>query len=101
MLGRELPAANEKPFEEYEEYEVEEGDTWDLIAAKVYGDPSLGNEIAAANPRVGKLEPGMIIRIPVLEEVPEEVPDEGAEEDALMNALMQQLNPPPPPYEME
>jgi len=53
------------------EYITTQGDRWDLIAYKHYGDPFRVPEIAAANinvPLHTTLPAGLILRIPVLSE---------------------------------
>lgn len=56
----------------FTEYTTIEGDRWDTIAWKAYGDASLYLTIAAANrtiPLNAVLEAGTKIMVPVLEEV--------------------------------
>lgn len=50
-------------------YTCVEGDRWDLIAYKAYGDASRYNEIIQANPVIisGTLPAGLVINIPILE----------------------------------
>jgi nucleoid-associated protein YgaU len=61
--------ADRIPYKEvkYYQYVTREGDTFELIAAKVFNDGSRYWEIADINPQVewpGKLTVGTILRIP-------------------------------------
>lgn len=54
----------------YVQYVTSEGDRWDLIAYKAYGDVSKMNAIIQANPLtfpLAVLPAGLTLRIPVLE----------------------------------
>jgi phage tail protein X len=55
----------------FTEYITNEGDRWDLIAWKAYGDANRGNEIMAANPYV-KADPvlpgGLRLKVPIAED---------------------------------
>lgn len=53
------------------EYVVKQGDRWDTVAQKAYGDSTLVSGIIDANPAVvvsAVLEPGVRLVIPILEE---------------------------------
>lgn len=53
------------------EYVVKQGDRWDTVAQKAYGDSTLISGIIEANPAVvvsAVLEPGVRLIIPILEE---------------------------------
>jgi phage tail protein X len=53
------------------EYVVKQGDRWDTVALKAYGDASLVNVIIEANPSVvisAVLDTGVRLIIPILEE---------------------------------
>ena len=57
-------------------YLVKEGDRWDTIAYKFYGDPYAYEIIIRANPEFlckPYPPPGAKLRIPIIEEEPEEV----------------------------
>ncbi len=57
-------------MKEYYEYITQEGDRWDLIAYKFYGDPMLYEPIVVANfdvPIVPILPSGIKLKIPVIE----------------------------------
>ena len=57
-------------------YQVQEGERWDNVAFKAYGDPSLTKPIIAANPTVSitdTLPSGLVLYIPVL--TPDDMPD--------------------------
>ena len=59
----------------YLTYFVKEGDRWDTIAYKMYGDPYLYEPIIRANPQyLTKPYPiaGAKLQIPIIEEEPEE-----------------------------
>lgn len=54
----------------YIEHITQDGDRWDLIAAKYYGDSAKTGPIAAANLHVPLnpiLSAGIVLRIPVLQ----------------------------------
>lgn len=56
--------------DEYLEHVTTEGDRWDLLADRYYGDPHLYGLITAANPHVAltpHLGAGVHLAIPVLE----------------------------------
>jgi phage tail protein X len=52
------------------EYVTKQGDRWDTIAFKAYGDASLINGLIEANPSIvisPILEPGVRVVVPILE----------------------------------
>lgn len=54
------------------QYITTDGERWDTVAGKVYGNPGLSQGIIRANPLVpvtDKLTAGTVLEIPVLEEV--------------------------------
>ena len=63
----------------YDVYVTVEGDRWDLIAWRAYGDPHHYEPIIRANPEIGPvplLPGGQRLRIPVVE-TPTQVLDHG------------------------
>jgi len=53
------------------EYITKEGDRWDSISYKMYGDVYKIDELIKANPGVpvnGKLEAGLTLKVPILSE---------------------------------
>lgn len=55
---------------DYIEYQTKDGDRWDLIAWKMYGDPWAYEGILRANPEVtaeAVLAGGVTLKVPVLE----------------------------------
>lgn len=57
--------------QEFIEYQTQDGDRWDIVAWKMYGDPYAYEGILRANPDVAAepvLEGGVTLRIPILEE---------------------------------
>ena len=59
--------------EKFTEYRTVEGDRWDNIAFKAYGDASKSNLILKANPYLGRaavLPGGLRLLIPVIEDQP-------------------------------
>jgi phage tail protein X len=58
--------------QEYIEYTTRQGQRWDSIAYEAYGNPGLMNKIIEANvdlPITDRLAGGLILRIPIIEEV--------------------------------
>lgn len=57
---------------DYINYQTQDGDRWDLIAWKMYGDPFAYEGILRANPEVppdAELVGGIDLKVPILEEV--------------------------------
>jgi phage tail protein X len=58
-------------MDDFFEHLTTEGDRWDLLAYRYYGQASAFGGIVAANPNVpitGRLPAGLIVRVPVLDE---------------------------------
>jgi phage tail protein X len=70
----EPPPPNPNPSGNFTDYRTVDGDRWDSVAYKAYGDASKGNLIIAANPYVkadAVLPGGLRLLIPVLEDEPQ------------------------------
>lgn len=55
-----------------------EGDRWDLLAWRFYGDPTLYGPIIEANPNlliVGAFDAGVAVQIPILQKASDESND--------------------------
>lgn len=53
---------------------AKDGERWDQLAQRAYGDPMLMNRIIAANPNLGitgRLKGGTVVIVPILENQPE------------------------------
>jgi len=56
---------------EYLQYVTKEGDRWDNIAFKSYGNPGLSKQIIEANPNIlvtATIQGGQILNIPIQQE---------------------------------
>ena len=56
---------------EFQQYVTNDGDCWDSVAYKAYGNPNLIEGIISANPDVAitdVLPGGVVLRIPIIEE---------------------------------
>lgn len=53
----------------FTEYRTLEGDRWDTVAQKAYGDPTQYQQIIAANPGIAisaQLPAGILLKVPVI-----------------------------------